>query len=138
MRPFTLKCYTGVDTNFVTDFFILSKGNNSGKPMHSACPNCFVFACENNADREYYFWLIFGLWKAKLFHRILVGSAIQFIRMYETVDLIKEASIKIGNAKDPGKVLDALKIIEKRGANLKEEMNLLFELQQWVVKKLIE
>ncbi len=63
------------------EFYALSKGLNSGKPLDTPCPNCFVISCRNAEERGHYRSLLFGLWKAKVFHPFLVGSVIPFIRI---------------------------------------------------------
>ncbi|MFN0082813.1 MAG: DUF6943 family protein [Ferruginibacter sp.] len=65
------------------EFYILSKGLNSGKPLTTPCPNSFVCICKNEEQKDFYFWLLFGLWKAKHFHQFLTGSVIPFIRINE-------------------------------------------------------
>lgn len=55
-------------------FFILSKGMNSGKPLKSPCPNCFVCICQSEQEKELLYWLSFGLWHAKAYHSYLRGS----------------------------------------------------------------
>jgi len=65
------------------EFYILSKGLNSGKPLTAPCPNSFIFICKNEEQKDFYFWLLFGLWKAKHFHQFLTGSVIPFIRINE-------------------------------------------------------
>jgi hypothetical protein len=72
-------------------FFILNKGMNSGKPMKSSCPNCFVCIAGSEEEKEQLYWLCFALWYSKAFHYYLKGSVIQFI----TIDDIKECLIKI-------------------------------------------
>jgi hypothetical protein len=43
-------------------FFILSKGNNAGRPQDQPCPNCFVVITESPKERQTLFWLCYGLW----------------------------------------------------------------------------
>jgi hypothetical protein len=63
-------------------FYILCKGLNSGKPLElHLAPNCFVIACKNSDEMDFYKTLAFGLWKAKHFHQFLAGSVIPFIRI---------------------------------------------------------
>lgn len=64
-------------------FFVLCKGNNSGKPLSVACPNCFVLLFSNEQEKESLFWLCWGLWQAKAFYPLLIGSVIPFIRIGE-------------------------------------------------------
>lgn len=65
------------------EFYILCKGLNSGKPLEKPCPNSFVCVCKSQEEKDFYFWLLFGLWKSKHFHQLLTGSVIPFIRIDE-------------------------------------------------------
>jgi hypothetical protein len=64
-------------------FFILNKGNNSGKPLKEPCPNCFVITVKTEEEAENLYWIALSLWKSKLWHQYLVGSVIPFIRLKE-------------------------------------------------------
>lgn len=64
-------------------FFILNKGNNSGKPLKEPCPNCFVITVKTEEEAENLYWIALSLWKSKLWHQYLVGSVIPFIRLNE-------------------------------------------------------
>jgi hypothetical protein len=138
MRPFTLKCFTSGATNFATDFFILSKGNNAGKPLQQSCPNCFVLSCETIVDREFYFWLCFGLWQANMFKPFLTGTAIPFLRMYDTVELIKINSQKLNRINNSANILDALKTIQQKEAAITRQMDLLKAMKTTVVQRLLK
>ena len=72
-------------------FFILSKGLNAGKPLDTACPNCFVFSCKSEEERDKYFWICYGLWQSNHFRVHLVGSVIPFLRKSELVMLVDQA-----------------------------------------------
>ena len=60
--------------------FILNKGLNSGKPLKTPCPNCFVCKLKNEEEREQIYWLLFGLWQGRAFYTSLLGSVIPYIR----------------------------------------------------------
>ena len=62
-------------------FFILNKGNHSGKPMNEPCPNCFVCICSSEEEREMLYWLVMGLYQGRVFEQYLCGSVIPFIRI---------------------------------------------------------
>lgn len=62
-------------------FFILNKGNNSGKPLEQPCPNCFVCFAENEEQKQQLYWLFYGLWQGSYFKPFLTGSVIPFIRL---------------------------------------------------------
>ncbi len=64
-------------------FFILNKGLNSGKPLEKPCPNCFVITVKNDEEKEFLFWLCWGLWQSKKFYYLHTGSVIPFIRLNE-------------------------------------------------------
>ncbi|NOT73393.1 MAG: hypothetical protein HOP08_00595 [Cyclobacteriaceae bacterium] len=76
---------------YTPHFFILCKGENAGKPMTTPCPNCFVAEFENEVEKDHAYWVCFGLWQGKIFHRSLVGSVIPFLRVKETKDILINA-----------------------------------------------
>lgn len=92
-------------------FFILNKGVNSGKPLKSSCPNCFVFIADDEAQMDFYYWLLYGLWKAKSFHAIQKGSVILFITLNDLKTLIFDASIRANEA--GGKFEESVKTLKK-------------------------
>jgi hypothetical protein len=69
-------------------FFILCKGNNSGKPLNKPCPNCFTAHCDNAEQKQYWFAICTALWMGKKFEYLLIGSVIPFIRISETRHLL--------------------------------------------------
>lgn len=76
-----IKTHTQRHTATAHEFYILSKGRNSGRPMATPCPNCFVCVCCSMEEREFYYWLLFALWQAKYWHQFLTGSVIEFLRL---------------------------------------------------------
>ncbi|MGQ0826958.1 MAG: DUF6943 family protein [Bacteroidota bacterium] len=76
-------------------FFILSKGNNSGKPMDKPCPNCFVCLCKDEIEKRQLYWLFYGLWQGKYFNPFLTGSVIPFIRIDDLQKVAETALSKI-------------------------------------------
>ncbi len=64
-------------------FYILNKGNNSGKPLLTPCPNCFVCQCTNEEEKQELYWLMYGMWQGKAIYPHLIGSVIPFIRLKE-------------------------------------------------------
>jgi hypothetical protein len=71
-------------------FFILNKGDNSGKPLSESCPNCFVCLCQSEQEKENLYWILFALWQGRRFHQVLCGSVIPFIRKKELSNLIHQ------------------------------------------------
>ncbi len=79
-------------------FFILNKGNNSGKPLTQPCANCFMAVCLSKDEKEFYYWLCWGLWQAKRFEHFLLGSVIPYIRKKDVLDLVHKQAAIINNA----------------------------------------
>jgi hypothetical protein len=90
VKTATIKTFNGQHKAGTDTFFILSKGNNAGKPLQKPCPNCFVVTCEDHTERELLFWLCFVLWQAGTFRPFLCGSVIPFIRVRELKEVITQ------------------------------------------------
>lgn len=76
-------------------FFILSKGNNSGKPLEAPCPNCFVCICTSVDEKQKLYWVFYGLWQGMFFHPFITGSVIPFIRLSDLINVAVLALSKI-------------------------------------------
>lgn len=98
MQRLQISTHSNGKTYCQPHFFILNKGLNSGKPLKQACPNCFVFIADDKAQMDFYYWLLYGLWKSKSFHRIHKGSVIVFITLNDLKSLIFEASVEASKA----------------------------------------
>jgi len=79
MCTFILKSYSQKSEIKKPHFFILNKGNNSGKPLSAPCPNCFVIQFQNETEKEQVYWLMYSLWQSKAFYPFLRGSVIPFV-----------------------------------------------------------
>jgi len=90
MFTFRLKTYNHKKEIRNPHFFILNKGNNSGKPLVSPCPNCFVIQFSNENEKEQVYWLLFCLWQSKAFYQYLRGSVIPFIVLRDIKSCIQE------------------------------------------------
>lgn len=111
-------------------FFILCKGLNSGKPLERPCPNCFVCTCETPEERDFYFWLCYGLWQAKHWHVFLYGSVIPFITlpMFKK-ELDAQARHLLGNAAGWLAVCARARAINELQATLKQKITLLEQVK---------
>ena len=69
-------------------FYVLNKGDNSGKPLEQPCTNCFIVTCATASEREFWFWLSWGLWQSNRFHPQLRGSCVQFIAINDYREVI--------------------------------------------------
>ncbi len=126
MRSFQLKTYSPQSDFTGHYFFILNKGMNSGKPLASPCPNCFVFIASCAAEKDFFYWLCFGLWQSKSFHPFLRGSVIPFIALDELKMCIKEGAAKANeNLSEFRKSVELLKVIEHKEKQFHENLRLL-------------
>jgi len=112
-------------------FFILSKGMNSGKPLEHPCPNCFTFNAADQAEKDHYYWICFGLWQSRSFHQHLIGSVIPFIRLHELDQVISQASEKAqANLGTFQKTVEALKIIDRQEKQFHRNILLIAETKK--------
>ena len=99
---------------------------NSGKPLVLPCPNCFVFIASCAAEKDFFYWLCFGLWQSKSFHPFLRGSVIPFITLVELKQCIKEGAAKANeNLPEFRKSVELLKVIEHKEKQFHENLRLL-------------
>jgi len=71
-------------------FYILCKGENAGKPSLKPWANSFVVICQNQQYFDFYYWLVYGIFKAGKFKVRLRGSVIPFINVDDVRDIIRE------------------------------------------------
>lgn len=112
-------------------FFILNKGNNSGKPLPEYCSNCFVFLADDLNDKEFHFFIFQGLWQLKFFHPYITGSVIPFIRLDDLIDIVEETL----NAVNTGERMfeDIQKVllqIEESKSRLQTKLNYLMTIRK--------
>ncbi len=98
-------------------FFILSKGNNSGKPLETPCPNCFVCLCLNNEEKQALYWLFYGLWQGMFFRPVITGSVIPFIRLDDLKEVANLALVKLES--QPRLFIKNIKLLQTLDANAK-------------------
>lgn len=119
--------------NLKTDFefYALCKGLNSGKPLDTPCPNCFVISCRNAEELEVYRSLLFGLWQTKSFYQFLIGSVIPYIRIGDFKNFVSEqASHLQGKEKAFKKDVQNAKHLEQQEKRLHEQLLLISELKR--------
>jgi len=71
-------------------FYILCKGENAGKPSLKPWVNSFEVICQNQQYFDFYFWLVYGIFKSGKFKIRLRGSVIPFINVDDVRDIIRE------------------------------------------------
>lgn len=109
-------------------FFILNKGINSGKPLKHSCPNCFVCLVPTEKEKEFVYWIVYGLSYAKEFHQYLKGSVILFItlndlkqRMLKAIILANENIESYNDAFENFKKLERLEELYLSNLKLAQE-----------------
>jgi len=113
------------------EFYALSKGLNSGKPLDSPSPNCFVISCRSAEEMDFYRSLLFGLWKAKSFHQFLVGSVIPFIRISDFKNFVFEQATHLRSKETEFKNdIRRVKTLEQRERHIHEQLLLISELKR--------
>jgi hypothetical protein len=120
-------------------FFILNKGKNSGKPLLTPCPNCFVCLCENDQDKEELYWLLFGMWQGKAIHPHLIGSVIPFIRLKELTNLIHTGIEKL--LSNPDKVkrnISKIVQMEKHQINIQKQLELIKQMKRVLIFEVLQ
>ena len=112
-------------------FFILNKGLNSGKPFNHYVCNSFVFLADDEKEKEFFFFLLLGIWELRLFRPYLKGSVIEFVRLGDVVDVIEETINSINtNERSFMDIKPALAQIEASQSNLQMQLNYLMQLRK--------
>ncbi len=116
------------------EFYILSKGLNSGKPLVTPCPNSFVCICKSQEQKDFYFWLLFGLWKAKHFHQFLTGSVIPFIRLSDFKDAVFNQAEKVSKQeKEYKSTVDKIQQLEEKEKAIRQNLALINDLKRAMI-----
>lgn len=85
-----IKCYNPATNYSGPTFYLLCKGNNSGKPSYTPFTNSFVVQADDQDTLEYIYWMCWGFWQCKKFHHLLLGSVIPYIRLSDMRGFIFE------------------------------------------------
>lgn len=120
-------------------FYILSKGNNSGKPMEKACPNCFVCLCKSEDEKKRLYWLFYGLWQGMFFHPFITGSVIPFIRLDDLKKVAKEALSKIElNPQQFTKNIEAIQTLNQHGQAITGQIKLIKQAKKALMYQVLK
>lgn len=138
MKKVSVKSYNPTKPGGALDVFILSKGNNAGKPLWQPCPNCFVFTAKNQSEQEEIYWLLYGLWQGRCFSPFITGSVIPFIRKADLCKVINIALEKLeGNRSQFDKALSTLQLLEKHSENIKQQIKLIKQAKKALMYKVL-
>ena len=138
MSTFSIKSYrSGVVYN-MPHFFILNKGNNSGKPLSVPCPNCFVIQCKTESEKEQVYWLAYSLWQSKAFYPMLRGSVIPFVVLRDVKSCLLDGLNKANeNPAQFEKAVSTLRSLEVLEKNYKQNLLLISNAKRMLFYKYI-
>lgn len=132
-----IKTYSPTSKQEPFQFYVLNKGKNSGRPSYSPNVNCFIVKCQSSEELEQCYTICFMLWKDRLFHRLLCGSVIEFIRLREFRSLFHQALAQLTERQDRlVKVSSALKELEESEQMIARQLSLIKLLKVRLVTEL--
>jgi len=136
MCTFILKSYNQKEEIRKPHFFILNKGNNSGKPLLSPCPNCFVIQFQSELEKEQLYWLMYSLWQSRAFYPYLRGSVIPFVILREIKECIADGLEKMEtNPWQFQKVVEALRSLEEMEMKFRQNLKLIQDAKRMLFYK---
>ena len=138
MSTFSIKSHRLGVVYSMPHFFILNKGNNSGKPLAVPCPNCFViqFQCEEEKEKTY--WLSYSLWQSKAFYPLLRGSVIPFVVLRDVKSCLLDGLDKVNENPDKfEKAVSTLRSLEALEKNYKQNLLLISNARRMLFYKYI-
>ena len=136
-----MKIKTHKMQNTYTDahFFILSKGNNSGKPLETPCPNCFVCLCKDEEEKQRLYWLFYGLWQGLYFHPFLTGSVIPFIRLDDLKNVAEIALSKIElQPQQFNKNISMVQLLNEKAKVVQEQIKLIKQAKRALMYQVLK
>ena len=134
MPNFIIKTHRKDTTYSKPHLFILNKGMNSGKPQKEQFTNSFVVIFEKEEDCESLFFVAYSLWQTKFWHQFLIGSVIPFLRLPDfKKEFNPQASLMMLEHEQHLKNVEALKLLEKKEKQYKEDINLINDLRRAIL-----
>ena len=138
MSSFSIKSHRPGVVYSIPHFFILNKGNNSGKPLTVPCPNCFVIHFQCEEVKEQIYWLSYSLWQSKAFYPFLRGSVIPFVVLRDVKFCLQDGLNKVD--KNPAqfeKAVAALRSLEAMEKQYKQNLLLIANAKRMLFYKYI-
>ena len=138
MSTFNIKSHRQGVVYSMPHFFILNKGNNSGKPLVAPCPNCFVILFQYEVEKEQIYWLSYSLWQSKAFYPFLRGSVIPFVVLRDVKSGLLDGLNKANeNPAQFEKVVSTLRSLEALEKNYKQNLLLISNAKRMLFYKYI-
>ena len=120
-------------------FFILNKGLNSGKPFRNYVCNSFVFLADNKNERDFYYFMLQGIWELRLLRPYLKGTAIEFVRLGDVIDVLEEVLNSVNSgSRSFYDVQNSLAQIEVLQTNLQTQLTYLMQLRKSLFYKYLK
>lgn len=136
MCTFILKSYNQKSEIKNPHFFILNKGNNSGKPLVSPCPNCFVIQFQCTEEKEQVYWLLYSLWQSRALYPYLRGSVIPFVVLRDMKKCIQEGLERAeGNPDQFQNAVKALRSLEEIEMRFRQNLKLVQDAKRMLFYK---
>jgi hypothetical protein len=138
MSTFSIKSHRSGVVYSMPHFFILNKGNNSGKPLLAPCPNCFVIQFQCEEEKEKIYWLSYSLWQSKAFYPLLRGSVIPFVVLRDLKSCLSDGLNKANaNPVQFEKAVSTLRSLEALEKNYKQNLLLISNARRMLFYKYI-
>lgn len=138
MSSFSIKSHRPGVVYSMFHFFILNKGNNSGKPLSAPCPNCFVIQFQNETEKEHIYWVLYSLWQSKAFYPFLRGSVIPFVVLRDVKSCLLDGLNKVDeNPAQFEKAVAALRSLEAMEKQYKQNQLLIANAKRMLFYKYI-
>ena len=136
MSTFNIKSHRQGVVYSMPHFFILNKGNNSGKPLSAPCPNCFVIQFQCEAEKEQIYWLLYSLWQSKAFYPLLRGSVIPFVVLRDLKSCLLDGLNKANeNPAQFEKAVAALRSLEAMEIKFRQNIKLVQDAKRMLFYK---
>ena len=134
-----IRCFHSSVNEQQYKFFILSKGDNAGKPGLVPWANCFAVHCSNQQAFDFYFWLVFGLFKAGKFKSRHRGSVISFVNLNDIRSVLRESAPSVfENWQKFQQIMNALDLLEKSKTTLGQQLVTTENLQRFLIQRFFE
>ncbi|UTD14903.1 hypothetical protein HER15_05165 [Tenacibaculum mesophilum] len=137
MSTFELKTHQIGRTYSQPHFFILNKGQNSGKPLINPCPNCFVVTASTEEEKHTLYHLSMMLQIGGFYAYYLKGSVIPFISINDCRNTLKYSYTSLLNeSKELQKHISIVSAISQKEAELQKVISKMADLKVSYIQNL--
>lgn len=132
---FQVKSYNPDKSPAQFQFYVLCKGENSGKPSNTPWVNSFVVIADSHVEMQELYWLCYALWRSGRLRPYLRGAAIPFIVIREFAPLLRERQRSV-SPEVVGKVVTVLATLDESEAAACKQLKAIMEMRQIVLRSL--